>query len=760
MADRSEALVVGHRGDLGQVLARRRHLIALVVFSVLLAAMAYIALAPRLYLARAIVQVENEKQQFHLAPDRMPPVDTVAVDAEVEIVRSRLVLEPVIRALGFELRLLRAPTGSRVRFYDVAVEDVLSQDTKRLNPRYTIVFAEKGEYEVRDQDGHLLGSGQIGRPFEGRGVGWILEARKVEPGDSIRVEKLSFHSALEALRKQLVVYEMGKQTNLILIGIELPDPQLAKDTIERVTQAYLAQNLQRKSQEASQTFTLIEQQLRVVQNNMEAGERELNDVRSSKGIFALSQEAKRIVDQIAKIELARAELQLKQRRVGQAAAILTGAARDADYLLAQASIEDELVTKLAQELSQRLIEMQALRRDYTDQHPRVTAAMVQVEALKSKIKAAVDNANRMLKAQLRTSQVLLDQYEAQLKALPQAERELASLTRKSEVNGELYSFLLKKHEEARIAKASIVGNVRIIETAALPERPSSPKAGPTLALALLAGLLLGIGLALFSEYVDDTLPPGADIERLLGLNVYGEIPALSRVPEEALVEAYRVLATNVRFAAAHAGAKRILITSAEPAEGKTTVAAELARTLAGRGSRVLLVDGDLRRPSLHARFGVAQAPGLTDHLLMEKPWYDLLRRVGRPCLDLLPVGTPSQNRELLDSQAFTKLAAEATQRYDYVVLDSPPVLAFTDAAVASRSTDAVLLVIAAGYSRLPAVQRAIDRLRQVQAPLRGAIVTRAAALVDAAYYASTRERPGLWGRTVQRLWHLFLRAQA
>jgi tyrosine-protein kinase Etk/Wzc len=389
----------------------------------------------------------------------------------------------------------------------------------------------------------------------------------------------------------------------------------------------------------------------------------------------------------------------------------------------------------------------------------------EIEELKSRIGAALDNVARTLKSKMDTSAQLIAKYEGELRGLPQAERELAALTRKTMVTGELYSFLLKKHEEMRIAQAGIVGNLRIVEQPVTPLLPVAPKKTRITALGLLTGLILGIGLTFLAESMDDTVKGAAKLERQFGLPVFGEIPSVikSRPGETPLLlsgseplnleESFNTLATNLRFIGARSGLKRILFASSDTGEGKTTCMVNLGYTLATRGARVLLIDCDLRRPSLHRILGVREQPGLSQVLVSGNSWREAVIRARKAKIDVLPAGPiPPNQAELLDGDAFAQLLSSAAEAYDYVLLDVPPVLAFSDAAIVSTRVDGVFVIAAAGRTRSPALERTLALLRNVQAPIRGAIVNFCVQQTDkAAEYYQTKEAFSLAGMARTKL---------
>ncbi len=327
--------------------------------------------------------------------------------------------------------------------------------------------------------------------------------------------------------------------------------------------------------------------------------------------------------------------------------------------------------------------------------------------------------------------------EKKLEQVPQEELELARMTRANKVNADLYTYLLQRQQETRIAEASSTSNIEIIDRALTPTSPIRPNKRKNLALGLILGLMLGVGLTFLLDYMDQTIKTSEDVQEKLGLNVFGIIPRIPFADEDAklpskrlvtnlepkspVVEAFRALRTNLNYLTAKEKHKVILITSSLPSEGKSTVAGNLAVVLSQTGSRVLLVGCDLRRPSLYEMFGQQNVPGLVDMLTHDTR--DTLRQLASPRLDLMTAGTvPPNPAEMLDSDRFRKFITIVRQRYDYVVLDAPPVLPVTDAQILTPMVDINLVVMEPCRVPEKAARQMVETLRAVDAKISGVIL--------------------------------------
>jgi tyrosine-protein kinase Etk/Wzc len=318
----------------------------------------------------------------------------------------------------------------------------------------------------------------------------------------------------------------------------------------------------------------------------------------------------------------------------------------------------------------------------------------------------------------------------------------------SKVNADIYTFLLQKHEEARIAKASTISNINIVDPAIVPDKPVKPRKGKNLLLGLLVGLMFGAGAAFFMDYLDDTIKDEEEAKRALAWPLLAMIPAIEGVakgsgpadlvvqrnPKSSSAEAFRGLRTAIHFSSLKRDCKVVMITSSFPGEGKTTIAANLALTFAQSGKRVILVDCDLRRPALHKIFDHSRNPGVTEVLAGDVPLAKALHTTGIEKIVLLTAGTiPPNPAELLSSTGMRELLTRLRANCDMVILDAPPVIPVTDAPLLTALTDLVVVVIESGRIPANAAKRMKELLQSVQAPVAGFVLNDRTALYSDTY---------------------------
>jgi tyrosine-protein kinase Etk/Wzc len=386
--------------------------------------------------------------------------------------------------------------------------------------------------------------------------------------------------------------------------------------------------------------------------------------------------------------------------------------------------ETQSVLQRSVEVERQLTELDMqrseLRQRFTENHPTVTSLREKAEQLRAERSAIA----------------------ARMRQLPATEIDSAKHQRDVKVANELYSLLLNKSQELRVVKSGTVGNVRILDAAAVPHRPIWPVPGFALGFAALLGLSIGI----CAVFVRKALSKGADdpeeIERETGLPVYAMVPRSARQAQierteaagrpavlaaadsgDAAIENLRSLRTSLQFALVESRNNVISIGGPSPGVGKSFVAVNLAVVLASAERRVLLVDADLRRGRLHRHFAAARQPGISDVLSGAALLDDAVRHTGHQGLDMLPTGRiPPNPSELLASHRFHALVAEVSRRYDLVLIDTPPVLAVTDGSVVARLAGVNLLVLRCGEHSIREISLAVKRLQQGGVAVQGAVL--------------------------------------
>ena len=661
------------------------------------------------YEAFSTIQVQGKRSGMMVGID-IQEQNTLATD--IEILKSRSLAEKVALRLNLQWQVSSRSPGLNV--------DILDFRTTVENTVYKVQLGDDGHYLLSNDKGQLAGEGKVGTVLQAEGVELLLKRLEGEVGDSFTITHRPLDAIASTLQGRVGVRELGQRTNVLRLSIQDTDPNRARDVVNTMAQVYYEQSIAQKNQEAAKTVAFIDEQLTGLQSALADAESSLLNYQLDSGLKMLGPEATFLIERVIAAEGGRTQTGITKSRTEAAiqsiqAAMTEGSSYTPSYL-----IEDSRVTSLAQKLSEFEVRKRVLLDKYTESHPSVADLRKQITELQREL-LAVYNAvmRKTMEADAEFTSELAG-LDVELKRLPEAEQHLARLTRLAKVNENIYTFLLQKREESRIAQAAATSSVQIIDPALAPSQPIKPDKRKNLTLALAIGLILGVGCAFLLDYLDDSIKDPDTAKRLLGLSNLALIPYIGlknekkkvreagAVPPERILvshldprslaaEAFRGLRTALHFSGNGRDNKVLLITSAFPGEGKTTVSANLAVTLAQTGSRVLLVGCDLRKPTLHEMFDHPNVPGLTDCLVGDAQLDEAVHATGMFKLDFLGAGTvPPNPAELLGSTRMQEMIDSWRRQYDIIILDAPPVLAVTDAAVLTRFTDSTIVVLQVG----------------------------------------------------------------
>jgi capsular exopolysaccharide synthesis family protein len=556
-------------------------------------------------------------------------------------------------------------------------------------------------------------------------------------------------------------------TNILEVSYENEDPVLATNLVNAVTQAMVEDNTQIIRQEAASVRKFLQTKVPEARQRLEQAERIENKYRQASGIVSFEEQTKSLVDSLATLEEQEHTLlaQLQELRSKEASLRQVTEARGLNkaYAAVRGGQNEELKMLRAKlgELETKLVEARLL---LTDNHPTVINLLGQRNGLRALYQnelARVSPANQAIASntvasdqisQDLTSQLITNEVErwavenklrvvqanhadlqSRLAQLPIKQQQLTPLTRQREEAVESLKLLQSKLEEARIAEAQLVGNIQIIEAAQTPTKPTSPHNKAVLAIAILFGTALATGIILLLELMDKTLKDASEAEELLKLPLLGVLPRLPAktlvlessdrfLDDVSLIEPYRTLFKNIEFRSTES-LQLIVVSSTISGEGKSVVASHLAAVSAMLSRRTLLIDADLRHPMLHTLFNLAPQPGITDAIGKERSLDRAVQRTKIPNLSVLTCGElhgrPSQ---LLESDAMKSLLAEAASKYDYVIVDTPPLSACADAHTLSRQSDGIVLVTRPSITIKEVMQRAVSELTNNQIPIMGVVV--------------------------------------
>lgn len=755
-----------HPGAVLRLIRRRWRVIVLSTLLTTAIAITYIELATPKYEASAALRIDAKQDNL---PSVVTTVPTgVEILTDLDELKSRSLAAEVVDSLGLRLELTSPRRIFRSQLLS-AIRVAAGADTGE----YRLKRQSHGGFAVTGPKGTMLGTVTPGSAFNAAGIPFVL-SRAAQRHPLIAFRILDDESVTSKLLRDARIRRSGPQTNIVDMTYADPDPVLARDVLNTWASIFVAHRQQVRTAEARTTAAVIKAQLDTLSPELAASENALRSFREKAQVVNPQAEGNAQMERFTALQAQRSEVEAERRALSQT---LEGVAADAaksnpgdaspyQRLLGFPTLlRNPAASEMLHSLAGAENERAALLTRRTMHDSDVRLLTERINQLEEQIKGLGTTYVQGLTAQVESMDRSLAQFGAQLSAVPGKEITFTRLQRTPEILAQLVTTLQTRLKEAQIAAAVTDPSVRVIDAAILPSRPISPRKGVDLALGVVLGLLLGVAAAVARARHDDSIQSRTDLHWATGVPVLAIVPhstnaqALMRPlslssPRQVSVshpgggrirqslwargrptpqsingsiveDAFARLDLNLS-ASGIPNAKVLLFTSALPGEGKTTTAAGFAVTLARLGRHVVLVDADLRRGMVHTLFGGSRAPGLAE-VLHGTSAETVLRSFdvsGPGSLSYVSSGKlePSSG-QLLRSGEIQSLLDQLRERFDTVVLDSPPLNVVADAVVLAGMVDAVIVIARAGVTAPIALQFALDQLQRVNAPIAGTVLT-------------------------------------
>lgn len=538
--------------------------------------------------------------------------------------------------------------------------------------------------------------------------------------------------------------EPVKNSRLVDIVAESPFPEQAARVANTLAQSYIEQDLNKKVESISAGSEKLSEELNKAKTRLYESEKKFTQYKERNNIVSLNEKQNLVLEELSNLNTAaaaaRTELLRKEARYNQLKVLS----------LEQLRHEEEVVNSV-QIQSLRKLELEAIKnvdtlaKRYGEKHPKMITAKSEL----AKIQEAIDEQILKVADEVKNSYAMRKTQEDQLvKAVEKKKKDVMeftkrvnlyeSLSRDVEANNKIYDEILSRTHETDISQRTEESHVRIVDNADVPKTPFKPRTKRNLLLAVIGGLIVGCGGALFIEHLNDKVESPEDVEGFLAKPFLGAVPVMSdhtydsveergRIaylsPESTTSEAYKTLLAGIHYSPSANGIKTIVVTSAGPGEGKTTTLANLGISAAQNGRKVLLVDTDIRKPQIHRIFGLSKDVGITDYLVGEAGLEHVVQETEIPNLSVIARGASSPNPSGLISsdrmKEFTKLIRD---KYDLVFFDSPPCTLTADSLILGNLADAVVGVAQSGRFSRKMVGRAMDLLDGVNANVLGIVL--------------------------------------
>ncbi len=536
-----------------------------------------------------------------------------------------------------------------------------------------------------------------------------------------------------------------------------------------LSETYIEQNLENKLSASKEAVEWLKQELELTQQKVAGSEAALQQYKEEYAIISFEERQNIVMQKLSELSTAVNNAKIKRATVEAEYRHLKKYGADAQESIPQV-INNPLIQELKVELANLDQELSQLKQSFRDKHPKVTALQSQIRSIRKRLEAeigriltSIKNKYEVARSQEQYLSKMLEEQKREALELNQKSIRYGELAREVESNQRLYNSLLQRMKETSVTERLQTNNIRIVDRAVVPRFPIAPRKMRNVALSIIFGFMLGITLAFFCEYLDNSIRSSDDITRYLNIPFLGFIPRISAKksssngtkftadtivaiePNSNASEAYRSLRTNVTFALLndqYGGIDQgsvILVTSSGPAEGKSNIVSNLGIALAQSGSKTLIIDCDFRRPVMHKIFDVSNEKGFADMITNVEAYGSKiglkLTKVNN--LAVIPCGKiPSNPSELLGSSLTRALIEALSEKYDKILIDSPPVNTVTDPLLLSQFVDGIVFIIRSGSTKRDGAQHARDQLLKADAPLLGAVLNAIDLKKDSYYYNS------------------------
>ncbi|MFY6557161.1 polysaccharide biosynthesis tyrosine autokinase [Acinetobacter baumannii] len=676
-------------------------LIALCVILSVVCALLYLRVTPDTYSVDALVQVEDSKgASAALLGDLSQMIEQKSpAQAEIEILKSRLVLGSVIKDLHLNIQVsstentlthrLLSDADYKTEYTTKSVifkDGLKSFDIRQFEiPAYyldknLLLDFDKQSLRLTDPVTEevilTVPLNQVNHVAGPHGLWKVAIFTKDQFDATYNIKSLSLPIAVNAISANYAVAERGKLTGVLGLNYQGQDKEHITKVLNAILATYSAQNIERRSAESAQSLKFLDEQLPDLKKQLDDAERQFNKFRQQYNTVDVTKESELYLTQSITLETKKAELEQKQA---------------------------EMAAK------------------YTAEHP----------------------AMREINGQLAAINKQIGELNSTLKQLPDVQRQYLQLYREVEVKTQLYTALLNSYQQLRIAKAGEIGNVRIVDTAVEPVEPIKPKKLLVLILSVFVGGFIGALIALLRNMLRTGIKDSGQIENEMDLPVYATVPRSpiqeSRIKilkkkksipilavknsDDIAIESLRSIRTAIHFALANAKNNIIMIAGPSPEVGKSFISTNLATIFAQGNKRVLLIDADMRRGYMHKYFDVDVKPGLSELLSGQADLQKVLHKTQVANLDVITRGkSPTNPSEILSSNQFKELLEQLQSQYDHIIIDTPPVLAVTDGIIISQYTGVNLIVARYAKSQMKELELTVNRFEQAGVKVNGFIL--------------------------------------
>lgn len=715
--------------DVVATLGRYKISIAVITLSAFIIAIVYAYLSTNFYRANLTIQIQPEPQNGMEAGDMLADAlggQKVNMENEMVILKSNFVIQKALQSVPMGIRYYTKEQYKKSEIYKnspftvncEALSESLIKYDFQLHPLDAEHFRLTIEPSLMMKMMGLLSNEKL-----------IYHSEKYTYGDTIRhplfimtitksgdiANKDYFFTItpseriVKLIQSSLIVSAASDKGSLLELAYEDNSPQRAEDMLNAIARAYQEQNIVKKSASAQKTLSFIDKQLKAINQDLQNSASNLKEYKTAHTVTVdLKDKAVIATQKLSELEKQRDELDMHEGVYKnlliylQDNSLVTGIDTGSIGLLGSPLLP--LIQKLQEATTLRA----TLIVDYTDKHPSVIKVNQQINSLRNNLRGSIESNLRGIQQRKMTLEKIIQQNNSILSEIPEEEKQLSKLMNGFMVNQKIYEYLLQKRAETTILESSTVSGDRIIDQAFVEKVPVKPNQGFIISLGILLGLIAGIGQALIRNALAATIQSVADVEKRTDLPIYAVLPYFQN-KKSLYQDALRVLLTKFEYGQDQQKPKIITLTSSVWGEGRLTTAIEFGRIMAQSGKKIIIIDMDMRHPSIHQKFNFDNEKGIGTFLSSQYELADVVHHVEESKMDIICSGSAEANPyDLIMSERFRDILQKLKETYDYILFVAPPAGLVADALVLMRLSDLNLIVLKAQYSKKEFVE-SIDR---------------------------------------------------
>lgn len=671
----------------------------------------YLQITQPIYLAKSILLIKDQKKGIGIGQnDMLAELSQFSgnklVENEIEILKSKTLMAQVIKDLGLDVSYSARNGLKTIDLYKKSPFIIKSEIITEfaLEEPLLIHFEDSTHFRLNGDDQlHTFG-----KRFQNDWGVFTIQKGPASEYEDIKVQFKDANRLTESFLTRLSILQPNNKSTVLELSFEDPSVQRGKDVLNKLLDVYVQSSLNDKNSEASNTLAFIQERLGLITGELSDVEEDVESYKRSQGLTDISQESQIFLENIKDNDKKLSEVNIQIKVLENIDSYIQnakeGAVAPATYM-----VNDPVLVSLLGKFNELELQRERYARTVQSNNPLMETITTQIANTRQAIKENVQNLRRGLDVTRQNLESINTRFSAGLRSIPQKEREYVGIKRQQTIKEGLYLYLLQKREETALAYASTVTDSRLIDAPISGTQPIKPKRALIWLGSFVAGIIIPLLIINIIFLLNNTVQSREEIEKLGKIAVLGEIGLLKKsaspdsivkiTSRSAVAEQFRALRTNLQYLG-NGNCKTLMFTSSIGGEGKSFVSINLAASLAYSDKRVVLIGMDLRKPSLHDRLEVPNSKGVTNYLINQSGLNDIIQSTGvHPKFDVIVSGPiPPNPSELISNGRLPQLLKELHERYDYVLIDSPPYGLVTDASLISEYVDATLYLVRFNYT--------------------------------------------------------------